>query len=49
MTMVGRELQEGEVKRLRSLLVENKDLFAWTTSDMPGIHPDVISHKLSIF
>ncbi|XP_014515522.1 uncharacterized protein LOC106773337 [Vigna radiata var. radiata] len=48
-TMVGRELHEGETARLGNLLVRNKDLFAWTTFDMPGIHPDIISHKLSVF
>ena len=31
------------------MILENKDLFAWSTVDMPGVHPDVMSHKLSIF
>jgi len=31
------------------VILENKDLFAWSTVDMPGVHPDVMSHKLSIF
>ncbi|XP_014522255.1 uncharacterized protein LOC106778781 [Vigna radiata var. radiata] len=48
-TMVGKDLQEGERQRLEGVLEENKDLFAWTASDMPGIHPDVISHRLSVF
>jgi len=25
------------------------DLFVWTTSDMPGVSPDIMAHKLSIF
>ena len=37
---------------LRSELVmfswENKDVFAWTPSDMPGISPDVITHQFRI-
>lgn len=37
------------MRRVGQLLNENKDLFARTTADMPGIHPDVISHKLSLF
>ncbi|XP_022641636.1 uncharacterized protein LOC111242486 [Vigna radiata var. radiata] len=48
-TMVGKELQQGELQQLGCLLVKNRDFFAWTASDMPGIHPDIISHKLSIF
>ena len=26
----------------------NKDIFVWTHSDMPGIHPVMASHKLNI-
>ncbi|WVZ15676.1 hypothetical protein V8G54_013242 [Vigna mungo] len=48
-TMVGVNLSLDQVERIGRLLVQNKDLFAWTASDMPGIHPDVISHKLSVF
>ncbi|RVW95609.1 hypothetical protein CK203_039069 [Vitis vinifera] len=30
------------------MLKHNKDIFAWTHSDMPGIHLSVASHKLNI-
>ncbi|BFG25441.1 hypothetical protein CerSpe_117150 [Prunus speciosa] len=29
-------------------LRQNSEVFAWSYNDMPGISPDVISHKLSI-
>jgi len=30
-------------------LIDNADLFAWTAADMPGVSPDVITHRLSIY
>ena len=33
---------------LITFLQANKDVFAWTPSDMPGISPDVITHQLRI-
>ena len=27
----------------------NTDLFVWQPSDMPGIHPSIICHKLAIY
>ena len=27
---------------------QNKDVFAWTHSDMPEIHPSIASHRLNI-
>lgn len=47
--MVGRNLEEEPLRKIGQLLIKNKDLFAWTIVDMPGIHPDAISHKLSLF
>jgi len=34
---------------MTSLLQANTDMFAWTTADMPGVDPDIIVHKLSIY
>lgn len=40
---------EGELKdELIQFLKNNKDVFAWTTTDMPGIEPKVITHKLNV-
>jgi len=30
-------------------LKRNVDRFAWTTSDMLGVSPDIITHKFSIY
>ena len=31
------------------ILTNNTDLFAWSTADLPGVDPQVASHKLSIY
>lgn len=38
-----------QVNTVGLLLKTNHDLFAWAASNMPGIHPSVMSHKLAIF
>ena len=48
-TKIGGALKPEEEELLGALILENKDLFAWSTADMSGVHPDVMSHKLSIF
>ena len=32
----------------KQFLSKNTDLFAWSPTDMPGINPEVIDHRLSI-
>ena len=34
---------------IAAVLTRNKMSFAWTTSDLPGIHPDIVCHRLSTF
>ncbi|XP_014524276.1 uncharacterized protein K02A2.6-like [Vigna radiata var. radiata] len=48
-TSIGAGLAPEQEQDLTALLKTNSKLFAWTASDMPGIHPSVITHKLSIF
>ena len=48
-TKIGGALSREEEKLLGAMILENKDLFAWSSADMPGVHPDVMSHKLAIF
>ncbi|XP_022638464.1 uncharacterized protein LOC111241956 [Vigna radiata var. radiata] len=48
-TNIGADLTSVEESNLTTLLKTNNQLFAWNASDMPGIHPSVITHKLSIF
>ena len=38
-----------EVEIMHATLKRNVELFAWTPSDMPGVSPDIITHRLSIF
>ncbi|XP_025703666.1 uncharacterized protein [Arachis hypogaea] len=38
------ELKEPLIEMIRA----NKDLFAWTPADMPGIDPKIISHHLAV-
>jgi hypothetical protein len=33
---------------LAQFLKNNKDVFAWSHEDMPGINPSIISHKLNV-
>ncbi|XP_072059858.1 uncharacterized protein [Arachis hypogaea] len=47
-TFVGTSMNDEERKSLESFLRQNVDLFAWTSADMPGIDPSVITHKLNI-
>ena len=47
-TYIGASLEEPMKGKLIKLLQENGDLFAWTAADMPGINPDLITHKLNV-
>ena len=38
-----------EAEIMHAALKKNIDMFAWTPADMPGVRPDVITHRLSIF
>ncbi|XP_057730262.1 uncharacterized protein LOC130945571 [Arachis stenosperma] len=47
-TYVGTSIDASELQTITTFLQENADLFAWKPSDMPGIDPQIISHRLSI-
>jgi len=47
-TQLGRSLTPEESQTLKTRLADNKDLFAWTVGDMPGIDSRVMTHKLSV-
>ncbi|KAL6324914.1 hypothetical protein AAG906_019822 [Vitis piasezkii] len=38
-----------ETQSVQNILRSNHDIFAWTHSDMKGIHPSIASHKLNVF
>jgi len=31
------------------VLKQNADLFAWSATDLPGVHPRVAAHRLLVF
>ncbi|KAK3031167.1 hypothetical protein RJ639_035190 [Escallonia herrerae] len=45
---VGTGLSDDLKLKLVDLLRSYSDIFAWTASDMPGIDPEVITHKLNV-
>ncbi|GKV12017.1 hypothetical protein SLEP1_g23223 [Rubroshorea leprosula] len=46
-TQIGTQLSPKERAELIAFLQANKDVFAWTSADMPGIPTSVSQHKLS--
>ncbi|XP_072052251.1 uncharacterized protein [Arachis hypogaea] len=47
-TTLGTSVKDEEREKLVHFLRENTNLFAWTSGDMPGIDPSIITHKLVI-
>ncbi|XP_057725573.1 uncharacterized protein LOC130941176 [Arachis stenosperma] len=47
-TFIGTSVKDKEREKLIQFLQKNADLFAWTSGDMPGIDPSIITHKLAI-
>ena len=41
-------LAPDELKLLESVFQQNKNVFAWTHSDIPRIHPSIASHRLKV-
>ncbi|XP_072060428.1 uncharacterized protein [Arachis hypogaea] len=48
-TNVVSALSAGYEDQIAKLLQANADLFAWTPADMPGIDPEVVSHRLALY
>jgi len=48
-TTVGTTMAAAEAKIMHAALKKNIDMFAWIPADMPGVSPDIITHRLSIF
>jgi len=46
---LGTGLESEERDIITPILVGNTNLFAWSTPDLPGVDPQVTSHKLSIY
>nr|UYK51750.1 hypothetical protein [Paphiopedilum micranthum] len=47
-TYISALLPEEMVNKLKPLLIEFKDCFAWNYAEMPGLNPEVAVHKLAI-
>uniref|UniRef100_A0A2N9EVJ5 Uncharacterized protein n=1 Tax=Fagus sylvatica TaxID=28930 RepID=A0A2N9EVJ5_FAGSY len=47
-TKIGADLPPKMKESLVQFLKDNKDVFAWSHEDMPGINPSIISHKLNV-
>ena len=43
---IGKYSNQDEHDQLGSLLLEFKDIFAWTYSDMPGIDSKIVTHNI---
>ena len=46
--LLGSQLPEPKKTELLNLLLKNKEVFAWTPYEMPGIDPEVMCHKLNV-
>ena len=47
-TYVGASLPKELIEKLVKFMQDNNDVFAWTTADMPGLDPGLITHKLNV-
>jgi hypothetical protein len=45
--MIGTEVSKEEEDRLLQFLRHNQDVFAWSKSDLTGVHRSVIEHALN--
>ena len=46
--LVGSKLSAIDRKQLLQLLMSNRDVFAWSVDDAPGVSPDLACHALNI-
>jgi len=48
-TYIGTSLKPDDSKLISQTLIDNTDLFTWTTAHIPGVSSDIITHSLSIY
>jgi len=46
---LGTGLESEQRDIITPTIVDNSDLFVWSAADLPGVDPQVASHKLSIY
>ncbi|RVX06112.1 hypothetical protein CK203_018843 [Vitis vinifera] len=49
LTNISSLMTQEETQSIQNILRSNQDIFAWTHSDMKGIHPSIASHTLTSF
>jgi hypothetical protein len=47
-TNIGRSLNQAQQDKLIKFLIDNRNIFAWTPLDMPGIPREIAEHSLRI-
>ena len=45
---IGAHLSKQNKEEYRKFLSENRDVFAWTYEEMPGLDPGVVVHRLAV-
>jgi len=48
-TSIGTAMAVADVELIHRTLKKNADLFAWIAADVPGINPEIITHRLSVY
>jgi len=48
-TQINKQKEDAMRQEVEQVIMSNTNLFAWSVSDMSGINPNFISHKLTIF
>ena len=48
-TSIGTTMAAADAKLIHQALRRNVDLFAWTVADVPGVNPEIITHRLSVY
>ena len=46
---LGTRLESEQRDIITPTIIDNSNLFAWSAADLPGVDPQVASHKLSIY
>jgi len=46
---IGEQLPKTDKERLKETLMSYKSVLAWMTTDMPGVDPQIASHRLSVY
>ena len=48
-TSIGTTMAAVDAELIHQALKKNVDLFAWTAAEVPGVNPEVITYRLSVY